>query len=191
MLGGWVNELNTRRIKDDDKKARRTDARRFLAPELDRTIQRVLYIHGRATANFLCEVHEHKERPGDLKTDFLPYGPVLYPSAPQVHDLSGDEATSLIAFYDSLRSLEEFVHDWWAREGQLSINIFNMILHSANKSLMLGLSCIEKFDLEALHPPQYEAWGSLTSRITKSISTEDAARKRHLEMAESKVQKTA
>ena len=60
--------------------------------------------------------------------------------------------------------------------------------HQENRDHASG---IEKFDLEVLHPPQYETWGSLTSRIMKSIPTEDAARKRHLEMAESKVQKTA
>lgn len=59
--------------------------------------------------------------------------------------------TALIAFYDSLHSLAEFVNGWWEREGQLPVNIFNVILHDADESLKLALVCVEKFELEPLY----------------------------------------
>jgi hypothetical protein len=105
---------------------------------------------------------------------------------PQFRDLSGDEAVALVAFYDSLNSLKEFVNDWWAREGQLPVNIFNMILHHADASLKLALVCIEKLDVERLCPPPYEAWGTITSRIERSLAMAEDARKHHIARFEAK-----
>ena len=82
--------------------------------------------------------------------------------------------------YDSLHTLAKFVDDWWEREGQLPVNIFNMILHSADKSLRLALICIKEFDLEAMYPPQYEAWGTISSRIERSLSSAEQARTNHI-----------
>jgi hypothetical protein len=118
---------------------RQNEARRYLAPELNRTIDRVLYIHGRAVANFVCASAENSIKPNDRKEDFIPHWPVLYPKAPQCTDLEAKDAGALIAFYDSLRSLADFVTDWWEREGQLPVNIFNTILHCADNSLKLAL----------------------------------------------------
>jgi hypothetical protein len=133
-----------------DKLRRQSEARRYLAPELNRTIARALYIHSRAIPNFVCASAEHSIKPNDRKEDFIPYSPALYPHAPQCQDLAADDAMALIAFYDSLHSLTDFVNGWWEREGQLPVNIFNMILHHADKSLELALICVGKFDLERL-----------------------------------------
>lgn len=186
MLGAWITELNSRRTAMEEKSRRQIEARQYLAPELHRAIVRALYIHERAIPNFGAASTEHAIKPTDLKEDFIPSWPVLYPNAPQVHQLAGDEAVALIAFYDSLHSLAEFVNNWWEREGQLPVNIFNMILHNADDSLRLALVCIDKFSLETLYPPRYAAHGTLTSRIERSLSSAAKARELHIARFEAK-----
>lgn len=186
LLGAWITELNKRRADSEDKARREIEARRYLAPELNRTIERVLYIHDRAIPNFISASVEHDIKPNDLKEDFIPYMPTLYPGAPQFRDLSGDDATALIAFYDSLHALEKFVGDWWEREGQLPLNIFNMIMTLSNKSLVHAENCIRRFDLETLFPLEYESWGTISSRIERSKKNAKQAMDAHLARAETK-----
>lgn len=189
LLGAWINELNARRSKTEEKSRTEADARRYFATELNRTVQRVLYIHDRACPNYMAAVNEYisvenMAKPNDLQTDFLPEMPVLYPSAPQFRELSGDDATALIAFYDSLHALDSFVTNWWQREGQLPLNIFNQILHLSESSLALALVCIQRFDLEKLCPPPYETWGTLTSRIERSRSFAKEMQEKHIDRIE-------
>lgn len=184
LLGAWITELNKRRADSEDKARREIEARRYLAPELNRIIERVLYIHDRAIPNFVSASVGHGAKPNDLKDDFIPYMPTLYPGAPQFRDLSGDDATALIAFYDSLHSLEKFVGDWWERDGQLPVNIFNMIMKLSNKSLIHAENCIKRFDLETLFPPEYESWGTLSFRVERSKSSASQAMDAHLTRAE-------
>jgi hypothetical protein len=186
LLGAWVTELNNRRSSAEDKARREADARRYLAPELNRIIERILYIHQRAIPNFISASVEHEIKPNDLQEDFIPYLPALYPNAPQFRDLPGDDATALITFYDSLHALDKFVHDWWEREGQLPVNIFNMIMKLADDSLVLTVVCIEKFELEKLCPPQYESWGTLSSRIERSKEIAKQALEHHIARFEAK-----
>src|SRR5271166_2174270 len=186
LLGAWITELNNRRSAVEEKSRRESEARRYLAPELYRTIDRTLYVHGRAVPNFTCTSAESEVKPNDLKEGFLPYWPVLYPNAPQFRDLSGDNAVALIAFYDSLHALAGAVNDWWERDGQPPVNIFLSILHRAEESLKLALVCVEKFELEKLFPPTYESWGTLASRIERSISIAADARKHHMARSEAK-----
>ena len=169
-----------------EKLQRQSEARRYLAPELNRTITRVLYIHDRACANFVCASAEHSIKPNDRKEDFIPHWPVLYPNAPQCQDLAADDAAALIAYYDSLHSLADCVNDWWERDGQLPVNIFNGFLHLADKSLELGLICVARFEVEKLCPPPYEAWGTISSRIERSRASAANARKRHIARFEAK-----
>lgn len=186
LLGGWITELNKRRTDAHDKAMREHVAADALAPELQRTIERVLYIHDRALANFTCESAMNGLKPNDLQIDFKPYLPTLYPSAPQVRDLPGESAIALIRYYDSLNELEKLVEEWWERKGQLAINIFNGILHSAEKCLRLGLVCIREFELEDRFPPQYESWGTISSRIEGSLSSNANARKHHHDRTEAR-----
>ncbi|WP_322009304.1 hypothetical protein [Paraburkholderia sp. J12] len=123
LLGAWINELNTRRSKAEEKARNEADARRYFAAELNRTIERVLYINSRACPNYMTAVakyisgpDENRAKPNDLQVDFLPEMPVLYSSAPQFRELSGDDGTALISFYDSLHALDSFVTNWWERE---------------------------------------------------------------------------
>lgn len=186
LLGAWVTELNNRLSLAEDKARREANARRYLAPELNRIIERVLNIHSRAIPNFTAASVGNDIKPNDLREDFIPYMPVLYPNAPQFRELSGDDATALITFYDSLHALEKFVNDWWAREGQLPVNIFNMIMKLATDSLVLADACIARFELEKLFPPQYESWDTLSSRIERSKVISAQSLKSHIERFEAK-----
>lgn len=186
LLGAWITELNKRRADAEDKAKRQAEAMDALAPELQRTIERVQYIVDRAVANFICEAAADGIETGDQQADFRPYRPTLYPSAPQVRDLPGEKAIALIRFYDSLHEIEKLADDWWEREGQLAVNIFNVILHAAEKSLRLSLICIREFDLEARFPPPYESWGTLTLRIDRSLDSAARARQGHLDRAEAR-----
>jgi hypothetical protein len=162
-----------------EKLRRQSEARRYLAPELARTIDRVLYIHGRAIPNFICASTESDIKPNDRKEDFIPHWPSLYPNAPQFSDLAADDATALIAFYDSLHSLADFVTDWWEREGQLPVNIFNGILHQADTSLRLALICVARFGLEKRYLQPF-GWEAFPSSIDRSLAIADDARKHHI-----------
>ena len=184
LLGAWITELNKRRTDAEDKAKKETDAVAALAPELQRTIERVQYILDRTVANFICESSVNGVKTNDLQADFRPYSPTLYPSAPQMRDLPGEKAIALIRYYDSLNEISKHVDDWWEREGQLAVNIFNVLMHAAEKSLRLGLACVREFDLEARFPPPYESWGTLTSRIERSLDNAAKTLQLHLERAE-------
>ena len=166
-----------------------SEARRCLAPELQRTIDRVLFIHGRALANFVSHSADTKMKPTDLKQDFIPHWPKLYPNAPQFRDLVEEDAAALVAYYDSLHALNDDVNDWWGREGQLPVNLFNTFLHRASKCLRLALICIEKFELEALIPPPYESWGTISFRINQALKSEEQARSAHIARSEANARK--
>ncbi|KJV05691.1 hypothetical protein [Methylocucumis oryzae] len=172
LLGAWVTEINKRRTDTEDKKRRESDARKYLAPELKRTIDRALFIHQRAVANFSMASSEYTGHQfselNDLQKDFIPYMPSLYPNSPQFQNLSGDDATTLVFYYDSLHALDKGVIDWWNREGQLPVNIFLCILTLVDEALTLAESCIKNFDLENLYPPKYESHPTLSSKVETS-----------------------
>lgn len=186
LLGAWITELNRRRTDAEDKAKKEADAVAALAPELQRTIERVQYILDRTVANFICESSVNGAKTNDMQADFRPYPPTLYPSAPQVRDLPGEKAIALIRYYDSQNEISKHVDDWWEREGQLAVNIFNVLMHAAGKSLRLGLVCVREFDLEARFPPPYESWGTLTSRIERSLDNASKTRQHHLDRAETR-----
>jgi hypothetical protein len=190
LLGAWVTEINKRRTDTEDKKKRESEARMYLAPELKRTIDRVIFIHQRAVANFsnassAFTGHQSFEL-NDLQKDFIPYMPSLYPNSPQFQDLSGDDATTLISYYDSLHALDKDVIDWWNRAGQLPVNIFLGILTRVDETLILAESCIQSFDLENLYPPKYESHPTLSSTIVTFKNNSENVRAIHMKRCEEK-----
>lgn len=186
LLGAWMTEWNKKNAADIEKLTKQAEARQYLEPELCRTIERVIYIHGRAIANFITastqttqEMHGLKAEAqitGDLREDFLPFHPVLYPNSERFKDLPGGDAVKLIAYYDSLHSLNDLVVDWWQRPGQLSFNVFNSILHKADKSLQLASACIEKWDSADLPSTALRA---LTPQVAATLSFAAQARAAH------------
>lgn len=186
LLGAGVTEFNVRRSKEQEKLRKQSDARRYFSPELKRVIERVLRIHERACVGFSCSSFDRGVKPNDLKEDFLPTHPVLYPSAPAFADLPPEDASSLIDFYDSLNALEHGVENWWEREGQLPANVFNFFLHDAERSLRLALICLERFEIDKNFPPQYESWGTLFSRLERALDSAEKTMAAHLKRAEEK-----
>ena len=170
----------------EESSSRQREARRILAPELERTIERVLFVHGRTLANFLAHLISSSMKPNDVKQDFLPHWPNLYPSAPAVRELAEDDAAALTAYYDSLHALNDEVNEWWARDGQLAVNLFNGFRNKASRSLRLALVCIERFDLETLIPPPYESWGTISSRIRDALRSEEQIIQAHSQRAAAK-----
>lgn len=183
--GALLSDPEEEDQRSTEKLPRQSEARRYLSPELVRTINRVLYIHSRAIANFVCASAENDIKPNDRKEDFIPHWPALYPNAPQCSDLAADDAAALSAFYDSLHSLADFVNDGWEREGQLPMNIFNMILHHADQSLRLALICVTRFKLENQYPQPFE-WEKYSSSIERSLAIAADAVKHHIERYEAK-----
>ena len=139
-----------------------------------------------ASVNHFKKTKEPKDlqsMPGDLKEDFFPYLPVLYPNVEQFKHLTGDDAVCLVAFYDSLYELDYFVRDWWERDGQLKVNIYLGMLQQAEKSLELALTCIEKFELDSRFPPRYAAWQPISNRVQRSLNSAKATIDSHLTRA--------
>lgn len=191
LLGAWITELNKRRTDSEDKVKKGKDAVSALAPELQRSIERTHYILDRAVANFICESSVNGAKTCDVQADFRPYMPALYPNAALVRDLPGEKAIALIRYYDSLHELSNLVEDWWGREGQLAVNIFNSLMHAAEKSIRLGLICVGEFDLEARFQPLHESWGTLSSRIERSLDGAAKSRQHHVDRAEKRQQPSA
>ena len=51
------------KLADDTRQ--KSEAKKYLAPELQRTIERVLYIHGRAITDFICHSADNGIKPND------------------------------------------------------------------------------------------------------------------------------
>lgn len=194
LLGAWMTEWNKKNAAEIEKATKQAEARSYLMPELNRIIERVIYIHGRAIPNFVvASLKTMQERQGfvpdsletgDVREDFMPFHPVLYPNSERFRDLPANDAVALIAFYDSLHSLSNQVADWWERQGQLSVNVFNSIMHRAEESLRLALACINTWD-SAQSPSS--SLGALTSKIKTSLLSANQARKAHSERFEKKI----
>lgn len=184
LLGAGITEFNVRRSKELEKLRKQADARRYFSPELKRVIERALYIHERACVGFSCASFDSGVQPNDLQVDFLPMHPVLYPAAPAFGELPPEDASSLIDFYDSLNALEHGVQNWWEREGQLPANVFNSFLHDAGRSLRLALICLERFEIDKNFPPPYESWGTLSSRLERTLDSAEQTIAAHLKRAE-------
>ena len=193
LLGAWMTEWNKKNSADIEKTSKQAEARQYLVPELTRTIERVIYIHSRAIPNFITASTQTKQEmkgfkaealtTGDLREDFIPFHPVLYPNSERFRDLPGADAVALVAFYDSLHSLNNLVVDWWQRPGQLSVNVFNSILHKTDDSLRLALACIGRWD--SAHTPS-NSLGALTSKIEATMSHAVQAREAHIKRFEEK-----
>ncbi|MCC3704342.1 hypothetical protein LLR08_17405 [Rouxiella badensis] len=193
FLGAWVTELNLKRSKKEEFERNEVEAKNFLTPELNRIIERVLYIHSRSIPNFSAASVEYFKsplpyptKPNDLQQDFLPYLPVLYPNSEKFKYLKGEDAVAMVVFYDSLYKLEHSVRDWWAREGQLPLNLFLSFMNDVEKSLELAELCIERFDMDNRFPPKYSSWGSLSSRISNSRKNAALTLEAHMRRANSK-----
>ncbi|WP_460901088.1 hypothetical protein [Paraburkholderia jirisanensis] len=142
-------------------------------------IDRLLFIHQRALANHSSAATD-QALPSDVQADFIPFMPVLYPNAPQFHNLSGDDAVALVGLYDSLHELQSSVTDWYDRPTQLKVNIFNVMLHDVDQSLKLAQICVTRFDIDVLYPAKHETVGTTSARIERCLGQSANARENHI-----------
>ncbi len=189
MLGGWITLINTQQASAAEKSRRESDAKRYLTPELFRVITRLLFVHQRALANYTCAAWGH-EMPKDEKVDFQPIMPVLYPNAPQFHNLPGDDAVALVEFYDSLHVLIGTVTDWHGRPSQLPVNVFNAILHGVDQSLKLAKTCVGRFDIDHVYPAKHASVGTISHQIDVALTKSNQARENHINHFEAEQKKT-
>ena len=187
MLGGWITSTNTQRANAAQKAGREANAKRYLTPELMRLIDKVLHIHQRALANYSSAAGDHP-LPSDIQMDFVPFMPVLYPSAPQFHDLAGDDAVALVEFYDSLHHLNTLVKQWYDRPEQAKVNIFNVILHTVDQSLQKAKVCVVRFDIDMGYPAKHESVGTVSQRIERALSQSQRLREIHIKRFNEKQQ---
>lgn len=180
LLGGWITLMNTQRTSSAEKARRESDAKRYLTPELKRVIDRLLFIHQRALANYSVATMDQVQ-PNDIQADFFPYMPVLYPNAPQFHDLTADDAVSLIGFYDSLYDLEMMVKDWYGRPTQLQVNIFTVMLTKVDRALEMAQICVIRFEIDTLYPAKHESVGTPSKQVDRCLSQSKRARDVHIE----------
>lgn len=196
LLGAWITELNSKRSREQDRIKQESDARKYLAPELFRIIERTLHIHDRTVGSVKASsaykvyaaISSSKDIPPgikktvsmDLMEDISPYLPVLYPNVEQFKHLTSSDAVALIAFYDSLYELDAIIKGWWEREARLQLNIYFQIVQKSNASLGLAIDCVRKFELDDYYPEKI----SLSERIKNSQSLIEVA-KHSMELAES------
>ncbi|MGR5942605.1 hypothetical protein [Enterobacter sp. C4G1] len=193
LLGAWISDINTRSREFNSKIKKENEAVQYLSPELLRTVVRLLHIQERAIINFSVNWAENIKNGelrlplasnihdlvnlGDLKEDFLPQLPHLYPNAIQFKDLNGSKAIKLVLYYDSLFELEIFVKDWWKREGQVPSNLFNQISHISEKSLRLALECLAEFEINHSNYDTPHV-GTIPERISKALEGASQTRER-------------
>lgn len=118
--------------------------------------------------------------PSDIQADFIPHMPVLYPNAPQFHDLTGDDAIALVSFYDSLHGIDRLVNDWYDRPAQQKDNIFNVILYNVDQGLKNAQICVTRFEIDALYPARNEVVGVPSQQIERALSQSHKARDLHI-----------
>ncbi|WP_336803736.1 hypothetical protein [Erwinia aphidicola] len=182
LLGAWVTEFNTKRSREQERIKKESEARKYLAPELRRIIERTLHIHSKAigsvqassafdvyaattpSENIPPDMKQYIFR--DLMEDMNPYLPVLYPNVEQFKHLTNLDAVSLISFYDSLNELDAIIKGWWEREARLSVNIYYPIAYKSSKSLEFAIKCVETFNLDT----QFPNTPLLSTRIMDSLS---------------------
>ena len=198
LLGAWITEFNSKRSREQDRIKQESDARKYLAPELRRIIERTLHIHDRTVGSVKASsaysvyaaITPSKNIPPDIKKtvskdfmeDISPYLPVLYPNVEQFKHLTSSDAVALIAFYDSLYELDAIIKGWWEREARLQVNIYFQIVQKSNASLELALDCVRKFGLD----DNYLQKISLSERIKESQSMIEVA-KHSIKIAESTI----
>jgi hypothetical protein len=139
----------------------------------------LLFIHQRALANYSTAAMDRVQL-NDMQADFFPYMPVLYPNAPQFHNLTGDDAVSLVGFYDSLYDLEMMVKDWYGRPTQLRVNIFNVILAKVDRALAMAQICVARFEIDTLYPAKHESVGTPSKQIDRCLSQSERTHEVHI-----------
>ena len=163
----------------DTDEGRADIAREYFAPELARIFARQIHILGRAVANFIC-TSTGQPAPGDTWASLRPVQPVLYPNATEFRNLSPPDATSLIAFYDSLQGITDMVNGWVNSQPTTDVNAWNVLMQTVQHNLALGRRAVQRFCAEKLYDELVPVAGTLLQRSEHAISSAKSALAAHL-----------
>jgi hypothetical protein len=181
FIGAWVAERK-KATEDAAAAARRQrTAMTFFTPELSRVIAVQVGILDRITVNFVETSIGRPPIKEDPIASFRPRKPLLYPNAAEFKDLSVEDATCLIEFYDAIHGIDEAVGEWLSTNRRIDFNTFLFFISSVRDSLVIGRQLVERFFSDKPFGSNSPASGTLLSQIQRVIANADRAKAAHLE----------
>lgn len=181
FIGAWVAERK-KATEDATADARRQlTARTFFTPELSRVIAVQVGILDRITANFIETSMGRPPIKEDPIASFRPRKPLLYPNASEFKDLSGEDATYLIEFYDATHGIDETVGEWLSTNRRIDFNTFLFLMNMVKDSLVIGQQLVERFFPDKPFRSNSPASGTLLSQIERVMANADRAKAAHIE----------
>jgi len=181
FIGAWVAERKKTAEDGASDERRRQAAKAYFTPELSRVIAVQIGILDRITVNFIQTSVGKPPIKEDALASFRPRKPLLYPNTIEFKDLSVEDATCLIEFYDATQGIDETVHQWLDIEQRINFNAFVFLMHMVKNSLLIGRQLIDRFSPGKPFGASYPASGTLLSQIDRSIKSADQAMAAHLE----------
>lgn len=179
FIGAWVSEQN-RAVREGASRARDMEvARAYFAPELARIVARQSEILSRAVVNFIMASAKKPMPKVEPWESLRPQRPVLYPSARQFRDLSAEDATALISFYDSTHAIAELLDTWVATKMEQDVNTWRFLMGTIRASLDLGASAVMRICPEhPLSPSMPPA--TLIASVKQAVAGVDQAVAAHM-----------
>lgn len=181
FIGAWVAERK-KATEDAATAARRQHtAIAFFTPELSRVLAVQVGILDRITVNFGETSRGRPPIKEDPIASFCPRKPLLYPNAAEFKDLSVEDATCLIEFYDAIHGIDEAVGEWLTTNRRIDFNAFLFLMTSVSHSLVIGRQLVVRFLSDKPFGANSPASGTLLSQIERVIDNADRAMAAHLE----------
>jgi len=166
---------------EENAEERPTDiARSYFAPELARIVARQVHILRRTVANFVTASVGKHTLSGDSWASLKPSRPVLYPSAAAFRNLSAEDATLLINFYDSLQEITDIVNSLVDNQTVADFNVWNVLMQKVQHNLNVGRRAVQTFCPERQYDATIPAAGTLFQESERAISEAQVALGAHL-----------
>ncbi len=166
---------------EENAEERLTDiARSYFAPELARIVARQVHILRRAVANFVTASVGKHPLPGDSWASLRPSQPVLYPTAASFRNLSAEDATLLVNFYDSLQEITDIVNSLVDNQTVADFNVWNVLMQKLQHNLNIGQRAVQTFCPERQYDATIPAAGTLLHESARAVSEAQAALAGHL-----------
>lgn len=131
-------------------------------------------------ANFITASVGKYPLPGDSWASLKPWQPVLYPTAAEFRNLSAEDATLLINFYDSLQEITDMVNGWVDNQTTADVNAWNVLMQKLQHNLSIGQRAVQKLCPENQYDATMPAAGTLLHQSERAISGAQAALAAHL-----------
>jgi hypothetical protein len=166
---------------EENSEERLTDiARSYFAPELARIVARQVHILRRTVANFVTASVGKYPLPGDSWASLRPSQPVLYPTAVAFRNLSAQDATLLVNFYDSLQEITDIVNSLIDNQTVADFNVWNVLMQKVQHNLNISQRALQTFCPERQYDATIPAAGTLLNELERAISEAQSALAGHL-----------